>query len=40
MWVPIRRWTSPHLATDDVEGFLDQAGEVFVVHRGHDSGNA
>jgi serine/threonine-protein kinase len=28
-----------NLTTDDVEGFLRQAGEVFTVHRGHDSGN-
>lgn len=28
-----------NLTTDDVEGFLRQAGEVFAVHRGHDSGN-
>jgi hypothetical protein len=28
-----------HLMTDDVEGFLRQAGEVFAVYRGHDSGN-
>jgi len=27
------------LATDDVEGFLGQAGNVFAIHRGHDSGN-
>lgn len=27
------------VATDDIEGFLGRAGEVFVVHRGHDSGN-
>jgi serine/threonine-protein kinase len=27
------------VTTDDVEGFLGQVGEVFVVHRGHDSGN-
>src|SRR5215472_5839823 len=27
------------VATDDVEGFLGRAGEVFAVHRGHDSGN-
>jgi serine/threonine-protein kinase len=28
-----------NVTTDDVEGFLGQAGEVFAVHRGHDSGN-
>ncbi len=39
MWVSHPLLGLTNVTTDDVEGFLGQAGEVFAVHRGHDSGN-